>query len=146
VKRTFTELRGRRIGQQTGGRNPELEIPLKQLILVSGTLLLAACQAQPLASPSASIPQSRGHAFAQASCAACHAVARGSTSSPNPNAPAFAAIVNQQGLTAETLSSWLRDAHNYPSEMEFQLDSSRADDLVAYMVTLRDPNYKPPPS
>jgi mono/diheme cytochrome c family protein len=112
--------------------------------LVCGTLLLVACQAQPLTAPSVSIPQSRGHAFAQASCAACHAVERGSTSSPNPNAPAFAAIVNQQGLTAETLASWLRDAHNYPSEMEFQLDSSRADDLVAYMLTLSDPDYRPP--
>jgi mono/diheme cytochrome c family protein len=117
---------------------------LKRLTLVYGTVLLVACQAQPLTAPSASIPQSRGRLFAQASCAACHAVERGSTSSPNPNAPAFAAIVNQQGLTAETLSSWLRDAHNYPSEMEFQLDSSRTDDLVAYMLTLSDPDYRPP--
>ena len=47
-------------------------------------------------------------------------------------------------MTAGTLSSWLRDAHNYPSEMEFQLDSNKVDDLVSYMLTLRDPNYRPP--
>lgn len=63
--------------------------------------------------------------------------------SPNPQAPSFPAIVNQQGLTAETLSSWLRNAHNYPTEMEFELDSRRVDDLVEYMLTLTDPNYRP---
>jgi mono/diheme cytochrome c family protein len=117
---------------------------LKHSPPVCATLLLVACQEQPLAGPSGSTPQSRGRAFAQASCAACHAIGRDSTSSPNPKAPPFPAIVNQQDLTAETLSSWLRDAHNYPSEMEFQLDSSKVDDLVTYMLTLSDPNYRPP--
>ena len=120
------------------------EKTVKYSPLLFATLLLAACQEQPLAGPSASVPQSRGHAFAQASCAACHGIGRASTSSPNPNAPPFPAIVNQEGMTTQTLSSWLRDAHNYPSEMEFQLDPSKVDDLVDYMLTLRDPNYRPP--
>ena len=64
--------------------------------------------------------------------------------SPNPGAPPFARIVNQEGLTAETLSSWLRDAHNYPEEMEFYLEGREVDDLVAYMLTLREANYRPP--
>lgn len=47
-------------------------------------------------------------------------------------------------MTAATLSTWLRDAHNYPSEMQIQLEPSEIDDLVAYMLTLSDPNYRPP--
>lgn len=119
---------------------------MKHLLLLGSMLLLGACQEeqqQRVVAHSASPPQTRGHAFARASCAACHGIERGSLSSPNPRAPEFPAIVNQQGLTAETLSSWLRSAHNYPSEMEFELDSTTVDDLVEYMLTLRDPNYRP---
>ncbi len=96
---------------------------------------LAACQ---------SVPPERhpGLAFAQASCGGCHAVERHGVS-PNPDAPPFAAIVNQQGLTDGTLGGWLRDAHNYPEEMEFYLEGPEVDALVVYMLTLRDPNYRP---
>lgn len=83
-----------------------------------------------------------GLAFAQASCGGCHAVERIGLS-PNPDAPPFAAIVNQPGLTDETLGTWLRDAHNYPEEMEFYLEGPEVDALVAYMITLRDPDYRP---
>ena len=117
---------------------------MKHLLLIGSTLLLGACQQQQhLVAPSASAPETRGHAFARASCATCHGIERGTISSPNPQAPPFPAIVNQQGLTADTLSSWLRDAHNYPTEMQFELDSRRVDELVEYMLTLRDPDYRP---
>lgn len=112
-------------------------VPL--IIAVTG---LAACQPAP---PAGTLPvaQSDGLAFAQASCGGCHAVGRHGTS-PNPDAPPFAGIVNQAGLTPETLSTWLRDAHNYPEEMEFYLEGPEVDTLVAYMLTLRDANYRPP--
>ena len=96
---------------------------------------VAACQAVP-AQPHP------GLAFAQGSCGGCHAVEPHGVS-PNPNAPPFAAIVNQQGLSDATLGDWLRDAHNYPEEMEFYLEGPEVDALVAYMLTLRDPNYRP---
>jgi hypothetical protein len=51
--------------------------------------------------------------------------------------------VNQPGLSPETLAAWLRDAHNYPEEMEFYLDGPEVDLLVEHMLTLRDPNYRP---
>ena len=107
-------------------------------------LLAGAVACQPLApaGQAAADPQP-GLAFAQAACGGCHALDRRSVS-PNPNAPPFAAIVNQQGLTRNTLAAWLRNAHNYPDEMKFSLDGHRVDDLVAYMLTLRDPNYRPP--
>jgi mono/diheme cytochrome c family protein len=116
---------------------------LRHLLLLGAALLLGACQQQRLVSQSALASQTRGHGFASASCAACHGIERDSMLSPNPRAPSFPAIVNRQGLTAETLSSWLHNAHNYPAEMEFELDPKRADDLVEYMLTLRDPNYRP---
>lgn len=118
---------------------------MKHVLLLGTSLLLGACQRQqqPLVAQPASTPEIRGYAFAKASCAACHGIERGTISSPNPQAPPFPAIINQQGLTADTLSSWLRNAHNYPTEMEFELDSRRVEDIVEYMLTLRDPTYKP---
>lgn len=107
-------------------------------------LPLAACQSVPPPAPATTAEAQQGQAFAEASCSGCHAVGRYGSSS-NPNAPPFPAIVNQEGLTAETLSYWLRGAHNYPAEMDFSLDERQVDALVAYMLTLRDPNYRRPP-
>ena len=115
-------------------------------LMVAWHLALAAavvaCQPLSPAGNTAAAQPHRSLAFAKAACGGCHAVERQSVS-PNPNAPPFAAIVNQEGVTANTLSSWLRNAHNYPSEMKFNLEGRRVDDLVEYMLTLRDPNYRP---
>ena len=86
---------------------------------------------------------SRALAFAQAACGGCHAVERYELS-PNPKAPPFIRIVNLPGLSSDTLSAWLRDAHNYPEEMDFHLDAAEVEALTAYMLTLRDPDYEPP--
>ena len=104
----------------------------------------AAAACQPLA-PAGQTPAEAqpGLAFAKTSCSGCHAIDQRSVS-PNPNAPPFAAVVNQEGVTGNTLAAWLRNAHNYPDEMKFSLDGHKVDDLVAYMLTLRDPNYRPP--
>jgi mono/diheme cytochrome c family protein len=103
---------------------------------------LGACQPVEAVQPAGTPASDRSLAFVQGSCGGCHAVDRHGVS-PNPDAPPFAAIVNRPGLTPETLSIWLRDAHNYPEEMEFYLEGPEVDALVAYMLTLRDPNYRP---
>jgi mono/diheme cytochrome c family protein len=121
-----------------------LETMLKTWHLLCITLGLTACQQLPSAEGGVMATASPGHAFARASCSGCHAVERYGAS-PNPDAPTFAAIANQTGLTEETLTFWLGDAHNYPAEMAFSLGSREVDDLVAYMLTLRDPTYRPPP-
>ena len=82
-------------------------------------------------------------AFAQSACGDCHAV-RSPGISPNPEAPTFADIANRADLTAETLSKWLRDAHNYPAAMNFDLHRHDVDVLSAYILTLRSESYKPP--
>ena len=116
-----------------------------RISIAAGLLGLAAALAvrQPASSAEpAPGPSHPGLTIAQGTCGGCHAVERHGLS-PNPKAPPFAAIVNRPGVTPETLSSWLRDAHNYPEEMEFYLEGPEVDQLVAYMLTLRDPDYRP---
>lgn len=136
-----------------GGTRPALplkvnaavtEMELKFLHLLCLPLFLTACQKLPPPAPALSTAASEGQAFAQASCGGCHAVGRSGTS-PNPNAPPFHVVVNHEGVTAETLSFWLSGAHNYPREMDFYLRRPEVDKLVAYMITLRDPNYRRAP-
>lgn len=121
-----------------------MEKPFTPLRLLCLPLLLAACQNLPSAEPARSTVPSPGQAFAQASCSGCHAIGLYG-SSPNPNAPPFGAIANQEGVTEETLSTWLRGAHNYLREMDFYLNERDVDALVAYLLSLRDPNYRRPP-
>lgn len=111
-------------------------------------LFLAVAALRTLPSDAAPRPArsavARGHAFAEATCGSCHAIGRSGHSS-NSNAPPFMAIVNHEGLTRATLSTWLRGAHNFPREMDFYLNDARVRVLVAYMMTLRDPHYRRPP-
>ena len=118
----------------------------KPVHLLCLALPAAAAHSLPSSAPPPQSPPvvARGQAFAEATCGGCHAVGRSGHSSA-ADAPPFMAIVNQEGLTEETLSTWLRGAHNYPSEMDFYLNDEQVRELVAYMLTLRDPNYRRPP-
>ncbi len=117
---------------------------MKPLHLACLALLLSGCQRLPPTGPAAPNVAPEGQAFAQETCGSCHAVGRYGIS-PNSNAPPFPVIVNQEGVTEETLSVWLRGAHNYPREMDFNLHEADVDRHVAYLLTLRDPNYRRPP-
>lgn len=99
--------------------------------------------AQPSLPTALAAPAAHGLAFAQARCAACHAVVAG-RASPNPDAPAFEAVVNTPGLTAATLTPWLQDSHNFPAMMNFAIAPGQIADLAAYMLTLRRDDYRPP--
>ena len=116
---------------------------MKHLTFFSFAIALGGCQGLFPPQPSTLPAEYRGQEYAQASCSSCHAITAGSISSPNPQAPPFPSIVNRDGLTRATLNAWLRDAHNYPSEMTLQVNARRIDDLVTYMLTLRDPKYRP---
>ena len=110
---------------------------------------LAGCEVAeqpPVASaPDAALAEHHPLQFAQAACGGCHAVQK-PWLSPNPASPSFADIANRDGVTEETLRQYLVDAHNYPLEMDFDLDESQSRVLAQYILTLRDPNYRPPPS
>jgi mono/diheme cytochrome c family protein len=77
----------------------------------------------------------RGLAVARASCAGCHAIARGEQSSPNPPAPPFERVANTPGMTALALNHLLHSSHKsmpliiLPPEDQWH--------LVAYILSLR---------
>lgn len=77
-------------------------------------------------------------------CGDCHGV-EPPFLSPNPQAPGFDAIANSVGLTGESLTAWLIDAHNYPELMEFALSKEEARAVAEYMVTLQREDYVPAP-
>ena len=111
----------------------------KAMHLLCLPLALAACQNLPAAEGASSTDSAKGREFAEASCAQCHAI-EGDGPSPNASAPPFPAIVNREGVTAETLSSILRGPHNVPRAMDFHLSEQVVDSIIAYMVTLKDRN------
>jgi mono/diheme cytochrome c family protein len=116
---------------------------MKRLSLICLPLLLAACQQSPHLEPASVSLAAQGKAFAQTACAGCHSIepyGRSYTS-----APSFPVIVNHEGLTEETLSTWLQGAHNYPQEMDFYLQEEAVRALVTYMLTMRDPDFRRPP-
>lgn len=78
----------------------------------------------------------QGLSFARERCATCHAI-EPLRISPNPEAPAFSSIAGRERLTYETLQAFLQDSHNYPVAMDFTLAPDHAEDLAAYLLTLR---------
>ncbi|MDJ0641540.1 MAG: hypothetical protein QNJ15_01875 [Erythrobacter sp.] len=107
------------------------------LALIAGSL--AACQTTAPASQQAVQPDPP--AFVEAACGGCHAV-EPPFLSPNPGAPSFEAIANREGLSEDTLGAWLKDAHNYPEIMDFDLSAEQADEIAEYMITLRRGDYR----
>ena len=115
---------------------------LKLMPLLLSPFLLAACQtAQPELAATPADPED--HALAQAACGGCHSVEPYGLS-PNADAPEWPAIANTRGLTRESLTAWLIDAHNYPADMDFYLEHDEVEQLVDYMLTLRREDYHPP--
>lgn len=78
-------------------------------------------------------------------CAGCHAVTTGSLS-PNPAAPSFVDLANMPGLTSDTLAAFLSDAHNYPDQMDVEVDDEEVAAITRYILTLKDEAYRRPPS
>lgn len=121
---------------------------MRSILLLPSFLLIAACATPGVSAPTSTaangvtkLAAERGLAFATAHCSTCHAV--GSGSSPNKDAPSFEDVINTPGLTAETLTPWLANSHNFPEIMSFAIAPEHIEDLAAHMLTLKDPNYKP---
>lgn len=82
---------------------------MKYMIGTGAALVLAACQQGTPRAPVSAGLAAQGQAFAQVSCSGCHGIEREQRSPTS--APSFAVIVNQEGVSSETLSVWLRGAH-----------------------------------
>ena len=55
-------------------------------------------------------------------------------------------IANRPGLREGSVASWLKDAHNYPEQMDVDLSEEDAEALADYMLTLRSVDYVRLPS
>ena len=95
------------------------------LVLV---LVLFACTRETNANPY------RGRILAQQWCAQCHGVPPNELSA-DANAPSFSAIAQEPSATEYALRVFLRTPH--PTMPNFVLKPHDVDDLVSYIVSLR---------
>lgn len=109
---------------------------MKAMGLVAVSLALAACHAAPAVPGAPASLVREGQALAEAKCGGCHAIGAAGPSS-HGEAPGFAMLVNEKGASAQTLSAWLRAAHNYPQEMDFYLSDREVAALADYMQSLK---------
>jgi mono/diheme cytochrome c family protein len=77
----------------------------------------------------------RGRLSAGDFCADCHRTEPGAGHSPLAAAPPFAEVAKTKGMTAMALNVWLRTGH--PSMPNIMLRPDTADDIIAYILSLR---------
>lgn len=123
---------------------------MRSIVLAAILPALAACQPAvvepvPAANQAAAAEEGDIPLLARTNCAGCHAVRAGDLS-PLPSAPSFVEIANMPGLTRETVSAYLGDAHNYPDQMDIELDARDVAAIAEYLLTLRSEDYKRRPS
>jgi mono/diheme cytochrome c family protein len=76
-----------------------------------------------------------GFAYAEGVCAECHAVKKSERVSPHERAPAFELVANTRGMSTMALRVWFQSPH--PSMPNLVLKEKLADDLVAYIMSLK---------
>ncbi len=105
-------------------------------IAVTGCQTLMPRQAETHGSQNRAVPN-----LVQGVCGDCHGV-EPPFLSPNPNAPDFATIANRLGMSSESLSTWLVEAHNYPELMDFELSKHEAKETARYLISLQNEDHK----
>lgn len=78
---------------------------------------------------------SRGRLSAGDLCADCHRTEPGAGHSPSAAAPPFSEVAKTKGMTAMALNVWLRTSH--PTMPNIMLQPDTADDIIAYIMSLR---------
>lgn len=86
----------------------------------------------------------RGHAFARAVCALCHAVEAGTAASPHPSAPSFERIAAEPGMTATALTVILRNPHREMPDLV--IAPADLADVIAYILSLAGRPHSSPGS
>ena len=100
------------------------------LVALALTIAGSSAGAQQLGDPAA------GLAYADGVCAECHAVRKGQRVSPHERAPAFELVANSRGMTEMALRVWFQSPH--PSMPNLRLTDKLADDLIAYIMSLKE--------
>jgi tetratricopeptide (TPR) repeat protein len=78
----------------------------------------------------------KGLNYARKVCASCHNVLRSDAASPNSRATPFKKIANTPGMSVTALTVWSRTTH--PTMPNLIIEPSDMDDLIAYILSLRD--------
>ena len=100
------------------------------LIIAVCVAAIGAAQAQSIGSAS------QGLKLAQAQCAECHLVEKGSGLSPNPAAPTFEDIANIRGMTSAALTAALRTSHETMPNVIIK--GSDLNDVIAYILSMNE--------
>ena len=111
--------------------------------LILSCSLLVACQSSErmkLANTRKGAPD-----FIVGVCGECHAVTANGVS-PIADAPEFGDIANTPGLTRETLEAFLSDAHNYPMQMDLDLDQTDIKSIVDHIMGMQSEKHMRRPS
>lgn len=107
------------------------------------SLMLVGCQSSHPVQLANS--QKKAPDFVMGVCGECHAVTANAIS-PKSDAPGFDEIANSSGLTRETLKAFLSDAHNYPMQMDVDLDETDIELIADHIMTLQSEEYARQPS
>jgi tetratricopeptide (TPR) repeat protein len=78
----------------------------------------------------------KGLAYAQRNCASCHNVLKTAASSPKRKATPFQTIAGTPGMSITALTVWSRTSH--PTMPNLVIEPGDMDDLIAYILSLRD--------
>ncbi len=116
-----------------GGPGPADHQGMKRLIscVIGGALIgpFGVASAQGLGDPG------RGQSLARQVCSECHDVEAARTRSPNPAAASFVELAAIPGMTATALTIALTTPH--AGMPMFRLDAEQREDLIAYILGLR---------
>ena len=102
-----------------------------RVLILTVALCVAAAGARAVETGS----PARGHDFARAVCAECHAVEDTDSFSPKIPAPTFREIAATPGMTATALSAALRTPHQEMPDLI--LSSEQIADITAYILSLK---------
>ena len=105
-------------------------------LLILGFVALALVAASPPGSAQELGDTSAGQAYADGVCAECHAVKKGQRISPHERAPAFEVVANSRGMSEMALRVWFQSPH--PSMPNLMLKEKQSDDLIAYILSLKE--------
>lgn len=109
------------------GRGAFSPIPVPVLALALSTAVAAA-------TPAAAADSAKGAELAAKWCVACHVIGNTPTATIQQGPPSFRAIARSK-RTADELRTFL--AHPHGAMPDLALSRTEADDLIAYIATLR---------
>lgn len=96
----------------------------------AGALVASAAGAQQEGDPTA------GRRLAEAWCSGCHAIGPGASGPASDAAPTFPAVARMHSTTGMSLHAFLLTPH--PPMPDIQMSRGQIDDVVAYILGLRD--------